>query len=81
MTRREFITLPAQTVAGLALTAVAGNLGRLKAAQAAAGNVRVPLRFFTEAEARTIEAACERIFPGDARRGWIGDWRRVFRDP
>jgi gluconate 2-dehydrogenase gamma chain len=28
--------------------------------------VRVPLRFFTAAEARVIAAACERIFPSDA---------------
>ena len=26
----------------------------------------MPLRFFTEAEARVISAACERIFPSDA---------------
>ena len=28
--------------------------------------VRVPLRFFTEQEARIVAAACERIFPSDA---------------
>jgi len=64
MKRREFITLPAKTVAGLMLTAVAGDLVRLKAQTS--GTVRVPLRFFTAADARTIEAACERIFPSDA---------------
>jgi gluconate 2-dehydrogenase gamma chain len=30
------------------------------------GQVRVPLRFFTAAEAKTVTAACERIFPADA---------------
>jgi len=29
------------------------------------GTVKVPLRFFTEIEARTISAACDRIFPSD----------------
>jgi len=30
------------------------------------GNVKVPLRFFTAEEARTVSAACARIFPSDA---------------
>ncbi len=33
--------------------------------QAQQGTVRVPLRFFTAAEARVVVAACERIFPND----------------
>ena len=31
-----------------------------------AGQVRIPLRFFTEAEAKVVAAACARIFPSDA---------------
>ena len=30
------------------------------------GEIKVPLRFFTTAEARVVEAACDRIFPSDA---------------
>jgi gluconate 2-dehydrogenase gamma chain len=57
--RREFITLPAQAVAGV----LAGERMRV-AAQA--GSVRVPLRFFTETEAGIVAAACARIFPSDS---------------
>jgi gluconate 2-dehydrogenase gamma chain len=35
--------------------------------QAQNGNVNIPLRFFTAAEARVITAACARIFPTDAK--------------
>ena len=62
MKRREFITLPAQAMGGLLLYTLAGEPVRLQAQQ---GTVRVPLRFFTEAEARVVVAACERIFPND----------------
>lgn len=64
MKRREFLTLPSQAVGGLLLYTLAGEPFRISAQQN--GNVRVPLRFFNEAEARAISAACERIFPGDA---------------
>jgi gluconate 2-dehydrogenase gamma chain len=60
--RREFISLPAQTLGALAV-ALAGE--RLKLA-AQDGAVRVPLRFFTEAEAKVVASACARIFPTDA---------------
>lgn len=62
MRRREFITVPAKGLGGLLLYRLAGEPIRLPAQD---GSVRVPLRFFTEAEARTVMAACERIFPGD----------------
>ncbi len=64
MKRREFLTLPRQAVGGLLLYTLAGEPFRISAQQD--GSVRVPLRFFTEAEARVIAAACERIFPSDA---------------
>jgi gluconate 2-dehydrogenase gamma chain len=64
MKRREFLTLPRQAVGGLLLYTLAGEPFRISAQQS--DTVRVPLRFFTEAEARTISAACERIFPSDA---------------
>jgi gluconate 2-dehydrogenase gamma chain len=63
MKRREFLTIPRQAVGGLLLYTLAGEPFRVSAQQN--GDVRVPLRFFTEAEARVITAACERIFPSD----------------
>jgi gluconate 2-dehydrogenase gamma chain len=63
MKRREFLTLPAGSLGGFLLYTLAREPVRLEAQQ---GTVRVPLRFFTEAEAKVIVAACERIFPADA---------------
>jgi gluconate 2-dehydrogenase gamma chain len=62
MKRRAFITLPAKTVGMLLAYRVIGDP---KPIEAQAGDLKVPLRFFTAAEARTVEAACERIFPSD----------------
>ena len=62
MKRREFLTIPAKSVGGVLLYTLAGEPLRL---QAQNGEVRVPLRFFTAAEARVVEAACSRIFPSD----------------
>jgi gluconate 2-dehydrogenase gamma chain len=62
MRRREFITVPVKGLGGLLLYRLAGEPIRLRAQD---GSVRVPLRFFTEAEARAVMAACERIFPSD----------------
>jgi gluconate 2-dehydrogenase gamma chain len=63
MKRREFLTIPAAAMGGTLLYTLGGEALRL---QAQSGNVNVPLRFFTAAEARTVSAACARIFPGDA---------------
>jgi len=62
MKRREFITLPAKSLGGVLLYTLAREPYRLQAQE---GTVRVPLRFFTSTEARTVTAACERIFPAD----------------
>src|ERR1700690_2647479 len=64
MKRREFLTIPRNAVGGLLLYTLAGEQIRLVAQEN--GNVKVPLRFFREAEARIISAACARIFPSDA---------------
>jgi gluconate 2-dehydrogenase gamma chain len=65
--RREFLTIPAVALGGTLLYTLAGEPFRLSAQTAnAQETVRVPLRFFTEQEARVVAAACERIFPGDA---------------
>jgi gluconate 2-dehydrogenase gamma chain len=63
MKRREFLTLPVQSLGGVLLYTLAGEPIRL---QAQSQEIRVPLRFFTAAEARVVQAAAERIFPSDA---------------
>jgi gluconate 2-dehydrogenase gamma chain len=63
MNRREFFTIPVAALGGTLLYTLSREPLRL---QAQDGNVRVPLRFFTASEARTVTAACERIFPSDA---------------
>lgn len=63
MKRREFLTIPAGALGGTLLYTLAKEPFRLEAQD---GHVKVPLRFFTEAEARVIAAACERIFPSDS---------------
>ncbi len=62
MKRREFIVLPAASLAGVLLHTGAQELE----GQTKAGEIKVPLRFFTAAEARVVQAAAERIFPSDA---------------
>lgn len=63
MKRREFLTVPAHVLGGTLLYTLAREPLRL---QAQDGNVKIPLRFFSVAEARVIAAACARIFPTDA---------------
>jgi gluconate 2-dehydrogenase gamma chain len=63
MKRREFFTISASALGGTLLYTLAREPFRL---QAQDGNVKVPLRFFSAAEARVIAAACERIFPSDS---------------
>lgn len=62
MKRREFLTIPAAALGGTLLYTLSREPLRLQAQE---GTVRVPLRFFTAAEARTVSAVCERIFPSD----------------
>jgi gluconate 2-dehydrogenase gamma chain len=62
MKRREFITLPAKCLGGLLVYSLSGMPFRVNAQQ---GSVTLPLQFFTASEARSIAAACERIFPSD----------------
>jgi gluconate 2-dehydrogenase gamma chain len=63
MRRREFLIIPAGAIVSTLLPVLARESLRLKVE---GGRARVPLRFFTAAEARVVSAACERIFPGDA---------------
>ena len=68
MKRREFLTIPASALGGTLLYTLAREPFLLKAQEGTAqdGNVKIPLRFFTAAEAHVIAAACDRIFPSDS---------------
>jgi gluconate 2-dehydrogenase gamma chain len=67
MKRREFLTLPVQSLGGVLLYTLAGEPVRMLAQNGVQANkIKVPLRFFTAAEARVVQAAAERIFPSDA---------------
>ena len=61
MKRREFILIPAKALGGLVLYSLVGELIPAPAED----GVKVPLRFFTAAEAQVVQAACARIFPSD----------------
>lgn len=63
MKRREFLTIPAKSAGGLLIYTLAGEPVCLDAAPQA--DVKIPLRFFTEAEAKKVVVACERIIPSD----------------
>jgi gluconate 2-dehydrogenase gamma chain len=63
MKRREFLTIPAAALGGTLIYTLAREPIRV---QAQDGTVNVPLRFFTADEAKTVAAACARIFPTDA---------------
>jgi len=62
MKRREFIELSSNSIGGLLIYSLAGVPIVANAQQ---GKVKVPLRFFTEPEAKVVVAACERIFPAN----------------
>ena len=61
MKRREFILIPAKALGGLVLYSLVGELIPAPAED----GVKVPLRFFTAAEAQVVQAASARIFPSD----------------
>jgi gluconate 2-dehydrogenase gamma chain len=61
MRRREFILVPAKALSGLVLSSLLGEF----VPATAQDTVKIPLRFFTAAEAKIVQAACERIFPSD----------------
>ena len=61
MKRREFLTVPVKSLGGLLVYSLAGEVIRLQARTVWS----TFLCGFTEAEARTVQAACARIFPTD----------------
>ncbi len=62
MRRRAFIELSANSLGGLLIYSLTGAPIVVSAQE---GKVKVPLRFFTEQQAKVVLAACERIFPAD----------------
>jgi gluconate 2-dehydrogenase gamma chain len=63
MRRRQFLVLSAASVGGVLVYTLDQRLIRLSAQDNK--SIRIPLRFFTQAEALTVAAACARIFPSD----------------
>jgi gluconate 2-dehydrogenase gamma chain len=62
MKRREFIELSAKSLGGMLIYSLAGEPIVMNAQE---GTVKMPLRFFTEQEAKVVVASCERIFPAN----------------
>lgn len=65
MRRRELIRIPAQALGGVLLYTLAGEPARLPAQDHPPKTVELELRHFTAAQARIVQAACERIMPSD----------------
>src|SRR5215471_10130284 len=63
MRRREFLTLSAASIGGVLVYSLDREVFRLSAQ--AKKSVRIPLRFFSQAEALIVAAAAARIFPTD----------------
>jgi gluconate 2-dehydrogenase gamma chain len=63
MQRREFLTLSAASVGGVLVYSLDRDVSRLSAR--ADQSIRIPLRFFSQAEALIVAAAASRIFPSD----------------
>jgi gluconate 2-dehydrogenase gamma chain len=63
MRRREFLTLSATSIGGVLVYSLDREVVRLSAQ--AKQSIRIPLRFFSQAEALIITAAASRIFPND----------------
>jgi gluconate 2-dehydrogenase gamma chain len=62
MRRRHFLTLSAATLGGVLVYSLDRKASLLASQQKP---IRIPLRFFTETEARIVAAAASRIFPSD----------------
>jgi gluconate 2-dehydrogenase gamma chain len=63
MRRREFLTLSAASIGGVLVYSFDREVFRLSAQ--ANKSIRIPLRFFSQAEALIVAGAASRIFPSD----------------
>ena len=64
MRRRAFLTLSAASIGGVLVYSLDGEVSRISAQ--AYKSIRIPLRFFSQAEALIVAAAASCIFPSDA---------------
>jgi gluconate 2-dehydrogenase gamma chain len=62
MKRREFLVLSAASVGGVLVCSLDHTVSRVSANDQ---SLRIPLRFFTQAEAMAVAALAARIFPSD----------------
>src|ERR1700722_19900989 len=65
MRRRRFLVLSAASIGGVLVYSLDRRASRLYAAEKSTQTLKIPLRFFTEAEALIVVAAASRIFPSD----------------
>lgn len=63
MRRREFLTLSAASIGGVVVYSLDREVSRIS--PQAGKSIRIPLRFFTQAEALIVAAAAACIFPSD----------------
>lgn len=63
MRRRQFLVLSATSIGGVLVYSLDRQVSRLSAQDTS--SVRIPLHFFTAAEALIVAAAASRIFPSD----------------
>jgi gluconate 2-dehydrogenase gamma chain len=65
MRRRQFLILSTASVGGVLVYSLDRRASRLFAQEKSSQSLKIPLRFFTEAEALIVAAAASRIFPSD----------------
>ncbi|MBZ5698867.1 MAG: gluconate 2-dehydrogenase subunit 3 family protein [Acidobacteriia bacterium] len=65
MRRRQFLVLSAASIGGVLVYSLDRRASRLFAQEKSSQSLKIPLRFFTEAEALIVAAAASRIFPSD----------------
>src|SRR5271156_473892 len=65
MSRRHFLVLSAASIGGVLVYALDRRVSRLAEPEKETQTLKIPLLFFSEAEALIIAAAAARIFPSD----------------
>jgi gluconate 2-dehydrogenase gamma chain len=71
MRRRQFLTLSAASIGGALVYSL--DRGVLRLSTQANQSIRIPLRFFSQAEALVVAAAASRIFPSDEEGPGAGE--------
>jgi len=66
VSRRQFLTFGGATAAGLVVGGAVGYAVHQPPSQPASQTPPPPIRFFTDAQFRVVEAMAERIFPADS---------------